>query len=154
SVGTSAFTAYSENVYHYFRVAVDGGNLLAQMIRDDGSVGDSVKLTKGGATPTAPRCGNGLVDQPTEQCDGEDHPACAGPCAADCTCAPICGNDRVDQSSEACDGSDDAACPGLCLTRCQCGDPATFLNLAPVADTMIAAGSEATWDHGAQLRLG
>jgi hypothetical protein len=45
-VGTKRFTAYSEKVYHFVRVAVDGGFLRADMVRMDGTVGDTVTLTK------------------------------------------------------------------------------------------------------------
>src|SRR5439155_13509119 len=78
---------------------------------------------------------------------------CPGPCASDCTCAPVCGDGRVDQPGEACDGSDDAACPGLCLSTCRCGVPADFATLTPVADTFIASGTQASWDHGAADHL-
>src|SRR5207249_1543614 len=71
------------------------------------------------------------------------------PGAGDCTCAPVCGDDRLDQTTEACDGHDDAGCPGLCLTDCRCGDSSQVLRLAPVADTYIQAGAQATADHGA-----
>src|SRR5438552_9622555 len=79
TVGTSSFTAHSESVHHFTRVAVNGGNLLAQMVRVDGSIGDEFTLVKGTALP--PRCGDGLVNQPGEQCDGADRAACPGPCA-------------------------------------------------------------------------
>src|SRR5207249_4290260 len=39
--------------------------------------------------------------------------------------------------------------PGLCLTDCRCGDSSQVLRLAPVADTYIQAGAQATADHGA-----
>ena len=151
-VGSSSFTAHSESVHHFTRLAVNDGSLLAQMIRTDGTIGDEVMLMKGGV-PLPPRCGDGLVNQPGEQCDGADRAACAGPCAADCTCAPVCGDGRVDPPAEACDGSDDAACPGLCLSSCRCGDPADFLTLPPAADTFIESGTQATWDHGAAAHL-
>src|SRR5205823_799321 len=151
-VGSSSFTAHSESVHHFTRLAVNDGSLLAQMIRTDGTIGDEVMLVKGGV-PLPPRCGDGLVNQPGEQCDGADRAACAGPCAADCTCAPVCGDGRVDPPAEACDGSDDAACPGLCLSSCRCGDPADFLTLPPAADTFIESGTQATWDHGAAAHL-
>jgi len=146
-VGASSFTAYAESAFHFTRVTVDGGRLIEQMVREDGAIRDAITLVKGTAPP--PRCGDDLVDQPGEQCDGLDHVACPGPCAADCTCAPVCGDDRLDQTTEACDGHDDAGCPGLCLTDCRCGDSSQVLRLAPVADTYIQAGAQATADHGA-----
>jgi Calcineurin-like phosphoesterase/Iron/zinc purple acid phosphatase-like protein C len=146
-------TAYAESTFHYVRVAVDGGSLLLQMIRDDGVVGDQTVLSKGGTTPPAPRCGDGLVNQPSEQCDGADRPACTGACTADCRCAPLCGDGLVNQTVEQCDGPDDRACAGLCLSSCTCGSPSQFTILAPLADTHIQSGGEATWDHGAARNL-
>ena len=128
TVGSSTFTAHSESVHHFTRVTIDGGTLLAQMIRPDGTIGDAVTLVKGGAPPL-PRCGDGIVNQPVEECDGADRAACVGACAPDCTCAPACGDGHADTPTEACDGSDDAACPGLCLSSCQCGDPTAFMTL-------------------------
>ena len=42
------------------------------------------------AAPTAasPRCGDNVVDQASEQCDGADSASCAGACRTDCTCPP------------------------------------------------------------------
>jgi predicted phosphodiesterase len=152
-VGTSAFTAYSESAFHFTRLTEGGGWLLLQMIRDDGAVRDSMTLTKGGVPP-APRCGDGLVNQPGEQCDGADHPACAAGCAADCTCLPRCGDGTVNQASESCDGRSDIACPGLCLgPTCSCGAPDQIVTLTPVADTFIESGTQATWDHGIANQL-
>ncbi len=151
-VGANTFTAYAESAFHYTRVAVDGGTLLAQMIRDDGTIGDSLTLVKG-EPPPAPRCGDGLVNQGAEECDGADHPACVGPCALDCTCAPACGDGVVNQPSEACETLDDVACPGFCLSDCACTDPALVVSLMPVADTYVESGVEAGWDHGASDRL-
>ena len=152
-VGSNWFTAYSESVVHFTRVTIDGTTLVEQMIRKDGTVGDSMTLVKG-APPPAARCGDNLVNQPGEQCDGADHTACRGACQPDCTCAPVCGDGHVNQPTEACDGSDDAACPGLCLSDCRCGDQSRFTTLAPVADTFIDAVDQATmWDHGIAQQL-
>src|SRR5439155_574246 len=76
-VGSSSFTAHSESVHHFTRLAVNDGSLLAQMIRTDGTIGDEVMLMKGGV-PLPPRCGDGVVNQPGEQCDGADRAACGG----------------------------------------------------------------------------
>lgn len=146
------FTAYAESVFHYVRVRVDGSTLVAQMIRDDGTIGDSVTIVKGEPPPAA-ICGDGLVNRTTEQCDGVDRPACVGACRADCTCAPACGDRVVNQASEACEASDDAACPGLCLAGCRCTDPRLVTSVDAIADTYIEAGSQASWDHGAVPRL-
>jgi hypothetical protein len=151
-IGTSAFTAAVESAFHYTRVRVDGTTLLAQMIRDDGTIGDSVVLTKEGSPPS-PRCGDLLVNQVTEECDGPDHPACLGSCRSDCTCAAACGDGVVNQPSEDCEAGDDDACPGLCLSDCSCGNGSQVMTLAPVADTYVEEGAEASWDHGAADRI-
>src|SRR5204862_6779122 len=39
-------------------------------------------------TAAAPRCGDNVVDQANEQCDGADSASCAGACRADCICPP------------------------------------------------------------------
>jgi hypothetical protein len=81
-----------------------------------------------GTEPT-PTCGDGAVNQPSEQCDGADDLACPFPlCQSDCTCAPagVCGNDLAEAPGEQCDGNDDSACPGACTTLCMCLGPRTF----------------------------
>ena len=148
AVGTSSFTAHAEAGFHFTRASVDGDLLLLQMIRVDGSIGDWTTLVKGPGVPNA-TCGDGLVNQAGETCDGADRTACMGSCQSDCTCAPVCGDGAVNQASEACDGNADAACPGLCRADCTCGTPSEFVILAPIADTYIEAGTEAGWDHGA-----
>jgi predicted phosphodiesterase len=52
-VGTSDFTADSESVFHFVRVAVQGDQLALEMIRVDGSTGDSMKLDRGATATTA-----------------------------------------------------------------------------------------------------
>jgi predicted phosphodiesterase len=52
--GMSSFTAYAESTFHFTQVAVDGETLLLEMIRADGSVGDSMTLVKGSASTTTP----------------------------------------------------------------------------------------------------
>jgi cysteine-rich repeat protein len=56
--------------------------------------------------PPPPSCGDGIVNQDSEECDGGDD------CAADCKKVPpppppSCGDGIVNQSSEECDGGDD-----------------------------------------------
>jgi hypothetical protein len=68
-----------------------------------------------------PFCGDGMINQPFELCDGTDDEACPGLCTPECTCLPFCGDDEVNQSSEQCDGADDGACPGVCQADCLCG---------------------------------
>jgi hypothetical protein len=95
-----------------------------------------------------PLCGNGVVDQSTEQCDGADATRCAeGACTETCTCStpggpsapkppgvPSCGQGTRDAvSGEACDGADDSACPGACRADCTCGTQSGAQNIAPLA---------------------
>src|SRR2546422_7518340 len=117
---SSSFTAYDESTFELTQVAIDRGRLDLKMIRSDGVVRDSLTLVK---TPP-PSCGDGVVNQPTEQCDGAAHGACPGGCTPDCTCATaFCGDGRIDQLNEQCDGADDAACPGRCGATCRCPGP-------------------------------
>lgn len=70
-----------------------------------------------------PVCGDDVVNQSSEQCDGIDDLACPAPlCQGDCTCAPagVCGNDLAESPGEQCDGVDDSACPGDCTSLCMC----------------------------------
>ncbi|MBW2447806.1 MAG: hypothetical protein JRG83_18055 [Deltaproteobacteria bacterium] len=68
-----------------------------------------------------PICGDDVVNQPGEACDGTSDLACPGLCRSDCTCElPICGDGSVNQIDEECDGSDDSVCPGLCQSDCLC----------------------------------
>ncbi len=60
-----------------------------------------------------PICGDGDVNQGSEQCDGGDDAACPGLCSASCACA-VCGDGIVAAPVETCDGPSDAACPGAC----------------------------------------
>jgi len=66
-------------------------------------------------------CGDGTVNQLTEECDGFDALRCPGACQLDCTCSPpVCGDHRVNQPGEECDGPDDTACRSLCQGNCTC----------------------------------
>lgn len=149
---SSSFTQTVEASFHFVRIAVDGGHLLAQMIREDGSIGDTFTITKGGV-PAVPTCGDGMVNDAVEQCDGLDRAACVGPCAVDCTCVPVCGDQRVNRAEEACDGDDAASCPGLCRSDCTCDDGTHVLELEASADTVVKPGAEASFDHGALTSL-
>jgi len=115
---SSSFTAYAESAFEITRVAIDRGTLQLQMIRADGAVRDSLTLVK---TPP-PGCGDGVVNQPGEQCDGADAAACPGLCGFDCRCAPPprCGDGVRNQPGEQCDGADALACPGACRADCTC----------------------------------
>ncbi|TMA57312.1 MAG: hypothetical protein E6J75_07895, partial [Deltaproteobacteria bacterium] len=119
-IKTSSFTAYDESTFEVAHVAIDRGRLDLKMIRSDGVVRDSLTLTK---TPP-PICGDGVVNQPTERCDGAARGACPGGCTPDCTCATtFCGDGVIDQPTEQCDGTDAAACPGRCGANCRCPGP-------------------------------
>jgi len=66
----------------------------------------------------APKCGDGIVNQASEQCDDGDTDSGDG-CSATCeTESPACGND-IRQGFEQCDGTDDATCSGAC-SSCEC----------------------------------
>jgi FtsP/CotA-like multicopper oxidase with cupredoxin domain len=83
-------------------------------------------------------CGDGLRNQPGEQCDGADAAGCPGLCQVDCTCPGpvVCGDGLVNQPSEDCDGDDDGACPTQCRADCICA-------VLPVCgDDMINLGDE------------
>ena len=145
----SAVTAYAESAYHFVRVAVAGQSLRLDMIRTDGTVADSMSLLDG----PPPACGDGVVNQVGEACDGADDVACPGRCDASCTCPALCGDGVRQAPVEECDWLDDAQCPGLCIADCTCADSPGSLDLAPVADTFIESGTEATCDHGAEREL-
>jgi hypothetical protein len=80
----------------------------------------------GGGQPT---CGDGIVNQPDESCDGNDLGECAEglSCTDDCLCGsivkvPVCGDGIVDQG-ESCDGNDLGECAEglICTKDCLCG---------------------------------
>src|SRR6185436_19405876 len=98
-------------------------------------------------------CGDGVVNQASEQCDGDDRPACVAACRTNCTCAPACGDGVVNQASETCEAADDAACPGLCLSGCRCTHPSLVTSVEAIGDTFVESGTQASWDHGAAPRL-
>ena len=90
---------------------------------DDGIDNDCDGLADGKDSDCVlPVCGDNVVNQASEECDGTDDAACPEQCQADCTCPPpaICGDNVVNQASEQCDGTDDAACPEQCSAVCQC----------------------------------
>ena len=144
-VGSNWFTAYSESAFHFVQVSVIGGSLLLEMVREDGAIRDSMRLEKG----SPPICGDDLVNQPGERCDGADDALCPGECDLNCMCPPICGDGIVNQAAEECDGTDDNSCVAGCDPECVCEEAPLILDLEPAADTYIEKGTEATWDHGA-----
>ena len=93
-----------------------------------------------------PTCGDGVINQESEVCDGDDFgsasctdvgcgsgpPSCTDSCTIDystCTGCPTCGDGLVNQASEQCDGTDfgEAACADVgcgagfptCTDRCE-----------------------------------
>jgi hypothetical protein len=134
------------------------------------------------ATGAPGACGDDVLD-PGEACDGTADAACPGACQADCACPAVCGDNVLDPLTEDCDGTADTACPGRCQPDCGCGPLPPAINvttastttssvpgapstttttlagspaaveLTPVADTYIEAGTEGTWDHGASDHL-
>ncbi len=79
-----------------------------------------------------PRCGDGMVQTPPEQCDDGVNLSTYGGankvCAPGCLLAPYCGDGKVDSArGEACDqGVDNGKGYGFCAAACQlgprCGD--------------------------------
>jgi len=87
-------------------------------------------VTTGSTTTTIFTCGDGVVNGPTEECDGSDDANCPDLCQPDCTCfvcdadsdtflAEICGGEDCDDSdptvnpdaTEVCDGIDNDCDP-------------------------------------------
>ncbi len=91
---------------------------------DDGEAVNVVEYAYG----PWPICGDNVVNQPSEECDGTDDGDCPGECGPLCTCpgttGPECGNGIV-EIGEECDGTDDSTCPGRCLEDCTCEPPAS-----------------------------
>jgi hypothetical protein len=109
-----------------------------QLVVTNGHVGDATAVVDDGTGKAV----DALLEIPAVGAGGR----CVG---IDGTSRPCCGDGLVNRPGERCDGTADAACPGQCRADCLCaGDPVT-VELAPVADTYIEAGTEATWDHGA-----
>jgi cysteine-rich repeat protein len=76
----------------------------------------------GSCPPASPACGDGVVNQPTEECDDGNNEDGDG-CAADCM-DEFCGDGIAnDRPNEWCDGSDDGLCPGECQLDCTCSGP-------------------------------
>jgi cysteine-rich repeat protein len=146
--GASDFTAYAESVNHFTHVAIDGDTLDLQMIRADGSVGDTMRLEKA----SGPACGNGTVD-PGEACDlGARNGVADSGCGLDCRlvgrctgggdpCVPAtdcppeegcCGNGTLDAGEECDDGNqvDGDCCSPRCRTVSDC-EPLTCAASGP-----------------------
>ena len=61
-----------------------------------------------------PYCGDNIINQEWEECDGTDDQACPGECQQDCTCPvippPYCGDGIINQEWEECEYG--IPCPG------------------------------------------
>ena len=122
----------------------------------------------------APSCGDNLVNQAFEDCDGSDMgaqpdctdhgfssgtldcfaPGTAGECTYDtsgCVAAPSCGDNLVNQAFEECDGSDMGAQPdctdhGFSSGTLDCFAPGTASECT--YDTSGCAGGSGVWTGG------
>ena len=80
--------------------------------------------------PPEPICGDGVMNQESEQCDGEDgvgeHQTCTDQCVLEDV--PYCGDSVVNQGTEQCDGSAGVGEHQVCNDQCvleeipYCGD--------------------------------
>jgi hypothetical protein len=68
-----------------------------------------------------PYCGDGIVNQDWEICDGDDDEACPGECKDDCTC-PECGDGILDPDEECDPNADPTGCEKneVCTDDCIC----------------------------------
>jgi hypothetical protein len=117
-------------------------------------------------------CGNGVIDEPLEDCDGiflaslDSWDASKYSKSSDCTidkcgkpgsvapckCPPkqLCGNNRK-ESPEECDGSDSAACKDKCSPDCTCPAKAAvcgngIIELAEECDGTVDIATATSWD--------
>jgi cysteine-rich repeat protein len=73
----------------------------------------------GSCPPVSSACGDGVVNQPREECDDGNNEDGDG-CTADCL-DEFCGDGIANnQPNEWCDGNDDELCPGACEPDCTC----------------------------------
>ena len=90
-----------------------------------------------------PACGDGAVNQVSEQCDGLDAAACPGACASTCTCA-VCGDGVVEAPIEQCEPSDDSACPGQC-NACSCSGAVRLVGGSSPAEGRLEVFHNRRW---------
>lgn len=112
-----------------------------------GSSASTGSTTTSSTTGAGPFCGDGVVNQPQEQCDGADlgghdctdhgfvdpaGAACTGNCKVDYAgCAAMCGNGTVEPGEQCDDGNTNAfdACSNTCVaqgTLCGAAIPITL----------------------------
>ncbi len=91
-----------------------------------------LKLTGSSIFPCDPRCGDGVLNQPMEQCDPPGSPCPAGAgrlCSRECTCpTPVCGDGIVDPG-EQCD-TDPCSDGSPCNPDCTCEQPLVCCDFA------------------------
>ncbi|MGH7894916.1 MAG: DUF7594 domain-containing protein, partial [Candidatus Binatia bacterium] len=109
-------------------------------------------------TPNHAACDDGIFCDGVERCDLQA--GCVAGTSVNCADAILCTADACDEAARACvhvpasaacdDGSTcttDTCDPVLDCRHTDTCQPAS-VDLAPLADTYVEAGTEATWDHG------
>jgi len=122
---------------------------------DDGAANNTGGY--GGCNPNctrAPYCGDGIVQDPPEQCDNGINDGSYGTCNPNCTLAPYCG-DGIVNGPELCDNAGNNVPPataygaGVCTTQCipapYCGDgivqnPPEACDSTPGCNSMCQTG--------------
>ena len=115
------------------------------------------------AAPT-PSCGNGVVDNPIEECDyNARETGCdsVSYCSMTCVCEPLCGNGELDLPGEECDSTckepNHGCQDGYKCETCRCvalqtpspmSDPTESPTITPVeAGVEVPSTAEPTCDH-------
>lgn len=89
-----------------------------------------------------PFCGDGAINQASEECDGADTGSCPAGCTASCTCEFFCGDGL-------CGGSEDAAnCPADCPATCGDG----VLSPGEACEARSDCGLEVFWKCNKQCQ--
>jgi hypothetical protein len=98
-------------------IADECGNCIVEAGEDcdppDGETCDENCMTIEGM------CGDGVINQPSEECDGADLGDCQMGCESNCTCSPYCGDGNID-AGEECDGENVGECQMGCESNCTC----------------------------------
>ena len=77
----------------------------------------------GVCVPDGPFCGDGIINQGSEQCD-DGNTLNGDGCSAECVIQPFCGDNIINQGSEQCDDGnniEDDTCSNTCILNI-CGD--------------------------------